>query len=166
MNSKKFKDALYEHREVTDIKDLITSSAELYENNTAFLVKKKHSEPFQPITYGRFKKDIDYLGTSLVNMGLKGKRIAVIGENSYEWVVSYFAVTMGTGVVVPIDRELKAPEIANLLNRSKAEALIYSRKMEKTIKEVLPLTETIQYHINMNTDKPREGELAMMDLID
>ncbi len=166
MNSKKFKDALYEHREVTDIKDLINSSAELYENNTAFLVKKKHSEPFQPITYGRFKKDIDYLGTSLVHMGLKDKRIAVIGENSYEWVVSYFAVTMGTGVVVPIDRELKAPEIANLLNRSGAEALIYSRKMEKTIKEVLPLTETIQYHINMNTDNPREGELAMMDLID
>ena len=62
MNSKKFKDALYEHREVTDIKDLITSSAELYENNTAFLVKKKHSEPFEPITYGKFKKDIDYGG--------------------------------------------------------------------------------------------------------
>lgn len=166
MNSKKYKDVLYEHRPITDIKDLITSSAEIFENDPAFLVKKKHGEPFEPITYGAFKKDIDALGTSLVRRGLQGEHIAVIGENSYEWVVAYLSVTMGTGVVVPIDRELKAPEIANLLNRAKVEAIFYSRKMEKTVKEVMPLTETVRLCINMNTDSPRENELAMRDLID
>lgn len=166
MNSKKYKDELYEHRQVTDVRDLISSSAELFNSKPAFLVKKKHSEPFTPITYGQFKKDIDALGTSLVHMGLKDKRIAVIGENSYEWALAYFAVTMGTGIIVPIDRELKAGEIANLLNRAKVEAIVYSHKMERTVKEVTPLLQTVQHFINMNADKPREGELAMGDLID
>ena len=57
-------------------------------------------------------------GTAFCRMGLKGEKIAVIGENSYQWVVTYLATINGTGVIVPIDRELKPMEIANLLNRA------------------------------------------------
>ena len=49
---------------------------------------------------------IDALGTALINMGLKNKRIAVIGENRLEWEIAYLAIVCGTGIVVPLDKSL------------------------------------------------------------
>ncbi len=165
MNSAKFKDALYEQRQVTDIKDLICSSAQLFQNNTAFMYRRRHSEPWMKITYGQFKMEIDALGTALCHQGLRGSKIAVIGENSYEWVLSYMAITMGTGIVVPIDRELKPTEIANLLQRAEVEAVIYSKKMERAMKEIIPQCPGVTHFINMNKEEAKEGEWALMELL-
>ena len=149
MNSKKYKDALYTHRTITDLKDMLYSSSELYDSRAAFLVKDSHKEPYRPISYSSFRLDVDAVGTALIEHGLKGEKIAVMGENSYEWVVAYFAVTCGTGTVVPMDKELKPEEIANLLNRAKVSCLMYTNKMEKVVKEVMPLVEGIKLYINL-----------------
>jgi long-chain acyl-CoA synthetase len=81
------------------------------------------------------KADIDDWGTALFAQGLSGCKIALIGENRYEWVVSYFAVTNGLGVVVPFDRELGAEELAAFMKRADARAVIYSSKLENRIME-------------------------------
>lgn len=60
---------------------------------------------------------INGLVTALINMGLKGKRIAVIGENRYEWEIAYLAIATGTGVVVPLDKSLPENELRNLIER-------------------------------------------------
>ncbi len=60
-------------------------------------------------------------------MGLKGKCIAVIGENRYEWGVAYLAIVTGTGVVVPLDKALPENEIESLIIRSEVEAIFYSK---------------------------------------
>ena len=69
------------------------------------------------------------LGTKLIEMGLKGKSIAVIGENRYEWGVAYLAIVTGTGVVVPLDKALPENEIESLIIRSEVEAIFLFKKI-------------------------------------
>lgn len=75
-------------------------------------------------------------GTALIKLGLKGKRIGVIGENRYEWGLSYLAVTCGTGIIVPLDKALPENEIQNLVERSEIEAICYSKKYDDIMKKL------------------------------
>ncbi len=136
MNSVKYKESLYAPREVSDLKDLILGSVDRYGQRNAFLVKDKADGKYKGISYEQFLNDINGLGTKLIDMGLFGKKIALIGENSYEWVLTYFATVNGTGVIVPIDRELKAEEVLNLLNRAGVSTVFYSKKAKKTIDKI------------------------------
>lgn len=168
MNNAKYKDSLYEAREISDLRELLAESFIKHKNDSAFLVKNKATKEYQPVSYEQFEKDINSLGTKFVDMGLKGKKIAVIGENSYPWVVTYFAAVNGTGVIVPIDRELKAAEVANLLKRAGVLAVVYSKKLKKTMDEVMKYNEaisSIKYFIRMDLEDDKEYELSFQKLI-
>lgn len=128
MNSRKYKDFLYENREITDLKQMLESSAKLYLEKDAYLVKRKKGGAYEPIKYKQVLEDVNAIGTALISLGLKSEKIGLIGENSYEWIISYLSVANGTGVIVPLDRELPEAEIANLLMRSDASAIFYSEK--------------------------------------
>ena len=137
MNSKKYKDFLYEPREIQDLKEMLLGSVKAHGEDPAIYEKNKESNKFEPKTYNELLMDINGLGTAFCMKGLKGKKIAIIGENSYKWVVTYFAAVNGTGVVVPIDRELKSEEIGNLLKRSGASAVVYSKKLKNKVEEIM-----------------------------
>ena len=109
-------------------------SAELFRDRPAYLQKDKPGGTFQPLTYGEFKEKLDALGTRLMDLGLAGKKIAVIGESCYQWLLSYFATVCGVGVVVPLDKNLPPEELKNLVKRSGASALIYTKRSERSIK--------------------------------
>ena len=115
-------------REITTVKDMLAGSAVLYRTNPAFWVKKKKGAPYEPINYELLQHDVNSIGTALCHMGLKGERIAVMGQNSYEWIASYLAVINGTGIVVPIDKELTGPEIGNLLRAGGAHTIFCTRQ--------------------------------------
>lgn len=125
-----YKKPLYETHEITDLRDMIRKSSEMYAERNAFLVKKNGK--YEPITYMQYMADINALGTKLVNMGLKGEKIAVIGEASYAWAVTYLAVVCGVGVIVPLDKELPKEEIDNLISIANVKMIIHSPKV-KTI---------------------------------
>lgn len=163
MNSRKYKDVLYQMRYINDLRDMIHSSAELYGNDTSFLVKDVPRGEYRPITYNQLKEDIDCLGTKLIEMGLKDKKVAVIGENSYKWVVSYLAVVNGTGVIVPLDKELTGIEIENLLSRAKVDAIVFSGKMKKKIMDGI---EDIDIKIDMDAKEDCEGIRAFDCLLE
>ena len=137
MNHRKYKDMLYPVRPIADLKDLVDSSAALYADKPAYYVKDEPGGVYRPVSYRTAKAEIDALGTAFIDLGWQGKKIAVIGENSYEWVLSYCAVTNGTGVCVPLDRELRAPEIHHLLERAQVSAVIYAKKSEPLIQEAV-----------------------------
>lgn len=121
----------HEVREITTLKQMLDESAELYAERPAFLIKKEKGAPYSEIKYKQLKRDIDALGTQLLEMGLAGQKIAVIGENCYEWVVSYYAVANGTGVVVPLDKELSQEEIYTLLQIADCKAIFYTKTYAK-----------------------------------
>ena len=120
----------YTSEEFTDLRDMINKSVAKYADNNAFIVKKKEGKEvsYRNITYREFKENIDELGTALIDMGYKDKRIAVISKNRYEWQVGYFATINGTGVTVPLDKMLTEEEIAGLLERSRAEVIIFEKE--------------------------------------
>ena len=120
----------HEVREIRTLKEMLDSSVRLYSERPAFLVKKEKGGDYKQITYAQVKNDVDALGTKLISMGLKDSKIAVIGENCYEWVVSYFAVVNGTGVVVPLDKELSRDEIHNLLKQAGCRAVFFTQGFE------------------------------------
>ena len=148
----KLKDKYHEVRNITSLKDLLNSSVELYKDRPAFLIKKVKGGEYQQITYAQVKNDVEALGTKLISMGLKDEKIAVIGENCYEWIASYFAVVNGTGVVVPLDKELGRDEIYNLLRTADCKAVFFTKSFEDYFKDF-----DIDYKIRMKVYGDRTG---------
>jgi len=120
------KNTTYPVRAIAHLKEMIQESARLYGDNTAFLVKDEKGGAYREITYGKFQEDIDALGTMMMEMGLKDKKIAITGENCYPWMVAYYATVNGVGVAVPFDKELNENEIHNLMNTATCEAVFFT----------------------------------------
>ena len=82
----------------TDLKDMLNQTGEVYGDRPAYIFKTEEKGKFRTITHKEFRENINALGTTLIQMGLKDKRIALISENRYEWELSYLAVASGVGV--------------------------------------------------------------------
>lgn len=156
---------LYEVRQISNLKDMIEQSAKLYAQRPAFLVKEKGNPDYVPVTYKKFKEDIEALGTALVALGLKDKRIALIGENRYEWSTSYLGVCNGTGIIVPLDKELPQNEIENCLQRSYSDAIIFSGAVFKNIEHLTKSVSSCKFFINMDLDEDADGQLSYKKLL-
>lgn len=156
-----------ESRPITDIKNMLETSAQLYGENVAFMQRFSKGEPYRSITYKEALADVNALGTALIAGGLKGKRVAVIGENCYQWATSYLAVICGTGVVVPLDKELGASELKQLVAAAEVSAVMFTEKYTETFKEIMASGETkIETLIRLTGEKGSEGVRAWSDLIE
>ena len=160
------REAIHEITQIEDFKDMLEKSGEKFGDRPAYIYKTKKPDKYKTITHRKFRKDINALGTELISMGLKDRRIAVISENRYEWCVAYLAISAGTGIVVPLDKALPDNEIENLINRSEVEAIFYSEKyndiMNKLQKEG---TTKIRYFISMDTKKNKDEIYSQSELI-
>ena len=137
MNKKKYENQLYEGNYVETLKELVDASAQKFSDRAAYMYKDDHKEPFKSMTYAEFKEEQDAIGTALVARGFKGSKIAVIGDNSHRWALSYYSVVCGVGVIVPIDRNLEKGEVTNLLERADVEAVFASTKLTATVAPLL-----------------------------
>ena len=156
--TEKRKDRGYITTNYKTIKEAFDIAREKYANNIFMLEKFNSKEKFTEITYKQFADDVIALGTALTNKyNLKDERIAIIGENTYNWYVSYMALLCGVGIAVPIDKELPANEIENVINRSRATAIIYSGKKKDVIKKVQDKLPTVKYFIQMYSNDTLEG---------
>ncbi|MBQ9314823.1 MAG: AMP-binding protein [Clostridia bacterium] len=125
--SKKYLDK-YEYK---TLRELIETSTQKHPHENAFILKHKVSKDeinYEEITYQRFLEEIHNFGTALIKQGFKGKRIAVIGKNSYEWALTYFTVQCGVGIIVPLDKGLPVDEIEYSLVKSKADVIIFDNE--------------------------------------
>lgn len=148
----------YETTNYKTIKEVFLMAREKYKNNIFMLEKFDPKGEFTPITYKQFTDDVISIGTALRNKyNLSDERIVIIGENTYHWYVSYMAMLCGVGIAVPVDKELPPNEIENVINRSKATAVIYSTKKKDVIKKVQDKLPTVKYFIQMNSDDELEG---------
>ena len=122
------REPINQFEKITDLKDMLKKSGEKFGDRPAYIYKTDVEGKFRVITHREVREDVDGLGTALIDLGLKDKRIAVISENRYEWGIAYLAAVCGTGVVVPLDKSLPDNEIESLINRSEVEAIFYSNK--------------------------------------
>ncbi len=145
---------LYPVRQIENLKDMLKQSISLFGDRAAFWKKDIRGE-IHPITYNTFYHNINALGTALTSMGLKGANIAVLGENRYEWCVTYLAVVNGVGTIVPLDRELPIHDIWNLLEQSQTAAVVFSGKYLSAIMENWNKVPSVKHWICM--DDPIEA---------
>ncbi len=119
-----------------NIKEVIYNSVKLYRDNIAFVTKiKKENKIVEYInhTYQNFLDDINSFGTALYVLGLRGKRVAIVGRNRYEWAVAHISNLFGGIVSVPIDKELQLSELEDSLIRAKVDAIVFDEKYEENI---------------------------------
>ncbi len=157
---------LYDYIEITDLKDMLKKSGEEYANQIAYQIKIEEGS-YRNITHKEVREMIDALGTALVNMGLKDKRIAVIGENRYEWEIAYLSIVCGTGIVVPLDKSLPENELRSLIERSEVEAIFYSQKYEAILENIKNEgIGKLKHLISMDLVQHRKGIYSEQELIE
>lgn len=117
---------LYELPEICDLKEMVKRRAKNTPNDVAFSYSAGKNRIVNK-TCLEFSNENDALGTFLYEKGFRDKHIAIIGENSYEWLVSFLAIVNGGNVAVPIDKEQPAERIKQLLMQSDCEAVIVSK---------------------------------------
>ena len=151
----------------TDLKDMLNQTGEVYGDRPAYIFKTEEKGKFRIITHKEFRENINALGTTLIQMGLKDKRIAVISENRYEWELSYLAVASGVGVIVPLDKALPDNELESLILRSQVEAIIYSSKYDAIMNTLREKKNTnLKYFISMDLEENTQGIYAEKALVE
>ena len=144
---------LYDAEKFDTIRDYINSAIKKYPNNNAFIIKNKNGKEisYTNVTYTMFGNDLKAFGTSLINRGLEGKKIAIIGKNRYEWILSFVATLCGVGITVPLDKGLPAQEIELSLKRAKVDAVIFEDEYSEIMKDIQKNTK-IKEFICMNSN--------------
>ena len=127
-----------EATEFDNIKEIIYNSAEKYKNNTAFILKTKEGKKteYTNISYKKLLEDINALGTKFYDLGFENKRVAIVGRNKYEWVLTHLTNLLGGIVSIPLDKELQVDELESCILRSKADVVVFDEKYIENIKEI------------------------------
>ena len=140
-----------EREYLENLKELITYDRQAYGEKIAFRFRKEND--ICNVTFRQFADDVTALGEYLLANGYgDGKRIALVGENSYPWVVTYFAVINIGAVLVPIDKELKPNEIVHLLNDSEAALLVYAASKADCVEEMKSIGVVTENFLCMDTE--------------
>lgn len=152
--------------EITDLKDMLKKTKEEFGERPAYKIRVEENK-YKIYTHKEVRDIIDALGTALISFNLKGKRIAVIGENRFEWEIAYLAIACGTGIVVPLDKSLPENELKRLIERSEVEAIFYSGKYEDKLKKmVLEGTGKLKHLISMDSKTHSNGIYSQSELIE
>ena len=156
---------IYDYLEIKDLKDMLNKTGKLYAERPAYKIKVEEGK-YQTYTHKEVRDMINALGTALIDLGLKGKRIAVIGENRYEWEIAYLSIVCGTGIVVPLDKSLPANELERLIERSDIEAIFYTKKYSDIIQNIRYSEKNkLKHLISMDSDEHGEEIYSQKELI-
>ncbi len=148
---------IFKAKKFNNIKEMMNNTKKEFGTSVAF--KFKTPDVMKTMTYDEYLDDVNALGTALVSIGLKDKRIGVISENRYEWEEAYLSIVCGTGVVVPLDKALPENEIFSLMERSEIEAIFYSSKYDEIMKKAkLKSIGKVKFFISMDNEE-KQGEI-------
>lgn len=153
---------LNEVQKFSSIKEMLEIAVREVPDKVAF--KYKVNKEVKDVTYSEFQNDTLCLGEALVELNVADKHIAVIGENSYDWVTVYLTVLKSSGVIVPIDKELPFHDIMNVLKSSDSEVMFYAQKYEKDLMEHQDELPNIKYFIGFSREKD-EGKFLSYNLL-
>ena len=153
----------YDVKKVDSIRQLLDKAVDEAGEKIAF--KYKENGKIIDVTYKEFNDETNYLGTSLCNINMQDKHIAVIGENSYKWLTVYLTALKSSGVFVPIDKELPKDDIINLLIDSDSEILFFSKRYLNIIDDIIEKVPKIKYFIGFDQEEDTDKILSYQKFI-
>ena len=157
---------LYETTHFRDIREMVENVAERFPDRYALSFKKNpHDKEASHYTYQEGKEYVRNLATEFISMGVRDRKVAIVGEASPEWVFSYFAL-MSTGTVtVPVDKELPAEDIASILNTSECEYIVYSSVVDSKVEKLRELVPTLHTFVYWGQSK-LDGAISIEEVRD
>ncbi len=157
---------IFAAKKFSNLKEIINNTKEEFGEEVAFKFKKENSEELSTMSYNDYIDEVNNLGTALISIGLKDKRIGVISENRYEWEEAYLAIACGVGVVVPLDKALPENEIISLIERSEMEAIFYSSKYDEVMKKAKKeKIGKIKFFISMDLEEKTDNIYSQKELV-
>ena len=122
---------IYKTTFIDDMRSLVEEAAQNFPDSIAISYKDKPSDKeVKKVTFMQWKDDVRNLGTALIANGLREENIAIIGENSYGWCCSFFAVMAIGSVTVPVDKELPIEDIDGIISTTGCKAVIFGKTAE------------------------------------
>lgn len=114
----------YHDVDIFTLRDFIDYCSKKHSTKTAYSYEVK--KELIKKTFVDFSNDIRTFGAYIADKYPSKSKIAVLGENSYEWIVSYFSATNSGNVIVPLDKNLPVKDVENILNETETSLLICS----------------------------------------
>lgn len=128
---------IYKTTFIDDMRSLVEEAAQNFPESTAISYKENYwDKEVRKISFSQWRDDVRNLGTALISKGLREENIAIVGENSYGWCCSFFAVMAIGSVTVPVDKELPAEDIDGIISTTSCKAVIYGKTAEAKINEL------------------------------
>lgn len=129
---------IYKTTFIDDMRSLVEEAAQNFSDSIAISYKENYwDKEVKKVTFSQWRDDVRHLGTALIANGLREENIAIVGENSYGWCCSFFAVMAIGSVTVPVDKELPADDIEGIISTTRCKAVIFGKTAEAKIKELL-----------------------------
>ena len=155
---------IYPATERRDMRDLVNKIGTDYSDECAFIIKEKtgpkgKSVVYRRITFAEFRDDVLALAAGFVRMGMTEKKIAVIGINQYEWMVTYFAVLSGIGIIVPLDKGLPYRELLVSVEKSEPDVMVYDKGHAGMIEKLMQEDTSIRAYCLMDA-KVKAGTVS------
>ena len=158
-------------RECADLRSLVSDAARRSPDHPYLVYKRAGA--LETLTFEDFRERLFALGEAFFEMNLAGASVAVIGETSPEWILSYLATVDCGGVVVPLDKELAREEICNFINKVGCKAVVFSKKYSRYFQDASEF-ETVRYFIESGTAESeivpdsaqvRPGKVNFLDVL-
>lgn len=159
------KNKIYEEIKCTNFRELVSSCSTRFGNRTAFTIKDKYKN-LHDISFIDFENNIKELGSSLLDLGLENKKVAIISQDRYEWCCSYLAIATAGCIVVPLDFMLPEVEQLRLIIESQVDAIIFDEKRLNLAKDVITSKDSnVKYFICMDYNEDENGILSFSKLL-
>lgn len=121
----------HDGKKVENIRAAIRAAARRYSARPAIM--QKFAGAYREISYAELLYKVEGLGTELLSRGFYGKRIMILGDNSLEWATVFLSAVSGLGVVVPVDKDISAENLALAAEKTEAYAVFYSPRFEEKV---------------------------------
>ena len=129
---------LHQRKEFTDMRNLVEETGAMYSDRYAYSFRRKASQKeATKITFAQLRDDVRGLTTEFISRGYSGKHCAIIGKNSYEWYLCYFSLLSAGAVIVPLDREWLAPDLADTVSRAGCEVILCDADIKEKVDTIV-----------------------------
>ena len=150
------------YERVADVREYLRV-LQKFENRVVFFYFDKKRK-LHDVTYGEFLAKIKAIAAGLTAQGYAGKRIAIIGETSVEWVSTYLAVLVTGGVAIPMDKELEIEVIEGFLDSVEAEAIVYAGSFNGKFASAMENHKSLSLFVPIAPDEAELGGKGVMSL--
>lgn len=136
------KDQLHPKREFKSIRHIVEYAAKTYGNRIAFSYRQKpHDEEKISISYIEFRDDVRALATEMLSRGMNGKHVVVVAKMSYDFIVTYYATLIIGAVLVPLDKDWGAAELADTAKNADMDYLFCDCELSDKSDEIVKICE-------------------------